>query len=182
MKKTIYGIFYALVLVLTVAAFVCMAGTTDKTQGSGTAGFPAKFAGNMFLYERTLDFASSADTGTASEVYQCFYVPAGSFVVGAGWEIETAEDSTLWLTLGDGTDTDGWIASEPGSNGTTRAFAWSGTNVISKGLAGLTNNLYAAYGMGKLYTSADTIDLKLSHNADKLKITVRALVIPVTGL
>lgn len=38
------------------------------------------------------------------------------------------------------------------------------------------------YANGKLYTSTDTVDMTLKNNATLLKITVRALVIPIAGL
>jgi hypothetical protein len=66
------------------------------------------------------------------------------------------------------------------------------TRTLVTNIVGSTTNTYylpvleqsthGAYaGIGKLYTVADTIDMILNNAADQLKITVRALCIPVAG-
>jgi len=290
--------------VLVLMAVTVIADTEDKTVG-GTIGYPSRGAGQTILLERTLDFSSSSHTGTAENVYQMFNVPAGTFIVAVGYEIEdngnyTGEDSTLTIDIGDGDDTDGWIdgancltgqtavamsawsfgsslavitnvADTTGTfvtnvtdttgtfvtnvtdttgtfvtnvtdttielvymtNITTTTTNYNGTNFIASVTAlfatqtvvtatatgtddavtataivtdnavvstatgtdaavtattSTTATIYpitsapVAYAGGQLYTSTDTIDVTLNNDADQLKITVRALAVPLAGL
>ena len=154
------------IVALVSIAVMGFAATQDKTVG-GTTGYPANVRGKTFLLERTLDFSSSSHTGTASDVYQMINIPAGTHVLAAGFEVETVEDSACTVDLGDGDNTVGYALNVGVTNGGT-TYAWSQS----------TTN---AYEKGVLYTSADTIDLVLDNNADTLKITVRALCVPVGG-
>jgi hypothetical protein len=76
-------------------------------------------------------------------------------------------------------------------NGTNFVKSVTVTPLTKNGISAITQttaNVYPIttaprpYAAGKIYTSADTIDLLLNNNADQLKITLRALVMPVAGL
>jgi len=190
MKNRVFSIVLGALCVLAIA-LVGFADTQDKTVG-GTSGYPANVRGKTFLLERTIDFALSANTGTSGDVYQMLNIPAGSYVIAAGLEVETIEDSTCTLTIGDGTDADGWIKSTSMTGDVTYAWTtWAATNAPIVYLNASTNattttvqiasSSMPAYVGGKAYTSADTIDMTLGANADTLKITIRALVVPIAG-
>ena len=240
MKRTFITLIAAI-----LAIGVCNAETQDKTVG-GTSGYPAKGFGGAVLFERTIDFSLSANTGTSNDTFQLLNIPAGTFIVGVGYEIEanaagtyTGEDGTLTVDIGDDDDTDGWFDGANVATGQT-ACAWStwafggvaavvtnvadttgtfatnvsvtmadlvydsdgngtlATQTVVTAVSALTDdavtgttattlNLYAAtsapvgYAEGKLYTSADTLDMKLNNAADQLKITIRAIGFPVKG-
>lgn len=188
------------VALVALCGFV-LADTQDKTLGSAY-GYPTK--GGVVLFERTLDFSTSTHTGTASDVYQLFNVPAGSYVLGVGYEVEDGEssgtylgeDGTCTIDIGDGSDTDGWIDGanvQTGQTATAYVYWPSAGNITLTNVptAAVTNTyqvisletgVNGAYTIvGKLYQASDTIDLKLNNAADKLKITTRAAVIPAAG-
>jgi hypothetical protein len=218
-----------------------LAVTVDKTAG-GASGYPAHMMGKVALLERTIDFSNTTSlTGTSANVYQMIRVPAGTWVISVGYELETnsggyqGENGTCTIDVGDGDDTDGYfdnanvmtgqvataisrwtlgstvMAVVTGQTTTTTAFMTNvtiatttaqvaGTNFVrtvtatpltKNGISAITQttaNVYPIttaprpYAAGKIYTSADTIDLLLNNNADQLKITLRALVMPVAGL
>lgn len=83
-------------------------------------------------------------------------VPAGAFVRSVAIYIATVEDSAATLTIGDGSDVDGFLA---------------GIDATSAGLVvsdkPINTAAYAAAG-GKVYTTADTIDLVTSADLDTL--------------
>jgi len=118
-KYTKGGIVGLLVAVLMVASAV--GGTTDKTLGSA-GGYAQNYGGIML--ERTLDFSSTAHTGTAAEVYQMLHIPAGTMILGVGYEVHTGESGTCTIDVGDGNDADGWFDGANVETGQT-ATAWA---------------------------------------------------------
>jgi len=109
--------------------------------------------------ENVIDL-SITPSGTGDTV-QCLNIPAGAFVTRVGLLVITVEDSTLTCTVGDGVDPNGWDAA---------------VNLESLGMT--QNDLDAstdAYGEGKYYGSADTVDVVMSANAgDTAKFMVWA--------
>lgn len=236
-------------VVLVVLVGAGIAGTQDKTIG-GTSGYPGNVKGNVFLFERTIDFSLAANTGTSNDLYQLLNIPANSFVLKVGYMLEenadgyTGENGTCTIDVGDGDDADGYFDGSNVETGQTASAMtiWSPATVAATMVTGVTaetyslsvstgqptlttfafnaydgaaTNTYTAvsnvvnnvltvpvgtnvtvtsetvypvktapvgYAQGKLYTSADTLDMLLNNDADELKITVRALVIPVGGL
>lgn len=82
-----------------------------------------------------------------NDVFQLITVPAGAFVNKVHVKVETAEGATCTFDIGDGSTTDGYLDGVEGNALTeTQSF---------------TADTTEAYGAGKLYTTADTIDLKL---------------------
>ena len=83
-----------------------------------------------------------------SDVFPLINIPAGAFVLTVSYKVITAEGGTCTFGLGDGSGTSGY-ASAANGNTTTNATSFNGTTTPT-------------YGVGKLYTAADTIDLILS--------------------
>lgn len=102
--------------------------------------------------EVVLDFSITA--GISGDVVSAVKVPANSLVIKAGTNVLTTETGTH--TLGDAVDPDGWDTS------------------INSANAGLTVG-DGANATGKLYSSADTIDLTLGADMDSGKVVVFAI-------
>jgi len=102
--------------------------------------------------ENTLDFSelNVADL----DVVEALDIPAGAFVFKVGVNVLTAETGSH--TLGDADDADGWDT----------VIDTSATGVVVGD---------GAYAAGKLYTSADTIDLTIGADLDSGKVSVFAL-------
>jgi len=109
---------------------------------------------------------------TAAATTQTFTlpVPAGGIVYDVGVYLETAFDggsiSSLKIDVGDGTDADGYIDNiEIAVDGTEIIYTTS-NGVLLKDAGASSVNLH----QGKIYTTADTIDILLtgSHNVDTL--------------
>jgi hypothetical protein len=82
-----------------------------------------------------------------NDVFELITIPAGAFVLAVACKVTTVEGGICTFDVGDGATVDGYLG---GVNGNTSA------NVQS-----FTADLTKAFGSGKLYTAADTIDLKL---------------------
>ncbi len=120
---------------------------------------PELLANEVVKKENVIDLSIA---GSASgDTVQCLNVPAGAFVSRVGVLVITVEDSTLTGTVGDGADPNGWDASVNFEN--------LGMNVSD------LDESTDAYGEGKYYGSADTIDVVMSANAaDTVKFMVWA--------
>lgn len=131
----------------TIATFV------EKTQEY------VNLAGIAVGAENTIDF-SVTNTATG-DVVQAIKIPANAFVTRISVIVRTAEGGALTATVGDGTNASGWDASNVDFN------AAAGT---------VTRSLEATdtYGIGKLYTAADTIDFTMTGAADAGKVTIVA--------
>jgi hypothetical protein len=116
---------------------------------------------------------------TAENTTQSFTIPipAGGIVYDVGVYLETAFDggsiSSLKIDVGDGSDADGYIDNIEIAVDATEVTYTLSNGVYLKDADASTVNLH----QGKLYTSADTIDILFtgSHNVDTLdtgKVTV----------
>jgi len=95
----------------------------------------------------------------ANDVLEIIRVPADTLVMAVGVDVTTAEGATFTFDLGDGADTNGYLATV---NGNTVAASASNTLTLAEG----TPNTVTGYGsVGKYYASADTIDIVLGHNS-----------------
>ena len=122
----------------------------------------------------TYDASEVAVDVSATGALELISIPAGAFVNWVKIEVLVAEvdgSNTVVLDVGDGTDADGWI---DGADAET-----AGTSVVSTTRAytltdGTPNTLAIspAYCDGKIYTSADTIDVTPSHDLALCKFTV----------
>lgn len=86
-----------------------------------------------------------------NDIAQLVNIPAKTLVRRVFWEVETVEGGARNFAIGDGSDTDGFIA-------TTSA------NSLASGISGLaltegTPNTITGYSGGKYYSAADTLDL-----------------------
>lgn len=115
-------------------------------------------AGRVVGVCNTLNFATTSVS--AADVVQAVKIPANAFVTRISTIVRTAEGGTCTATVGDGTTADGWDAS-------INLNATAGTVLRSL-------EATDTYGIGKLYTSADTIDLTMGHATDAAKVTVVA--------
>ena len=86
-----------------------------------------------------------------TNVFELINVPAGAFVISVAHKVITAEGGTCTYEIGDGSDTDGYVVAATSGNGNTTTNAQSFNATTTPG-----------YGVGKLYTAADTIDLYLT--------------------
>lgn len=111
----------------------------------------------------TLDF--SAINASAADVIQALKVGKGMLVSNVRTLITTAEGGTATCDVGDGDDPNGY-------NDAADLNAAAGVIEV---------NLEAdAYGEGKYYSAADTIDLTLDHDLDACVVEVIADYIRVT--
>ena len=95
-----------------------------------------------------LDF--STRNYDSADLLQFFKVPADSFVVGVGYEVEKVEGGVLTVEVGDGADPNGWIAALD-------------LNTLAADFP-----LAAAYAAvkGKYYATEDTLDITFNNDAD----------------
>jgi hypothetical protein len=105
---------------------------------------------DLVVLRKTVDF--KATPAASSAVVPVLDVPAGTFVLRAGYTLVTAEGGTAAGTLGDGADPDGFIAA-------VDLNAAAGTKIISAGAT-------VGFALGKFYTTADTIDLVATNALD----------------
>ncbi len=96
-----------------------------------------------------------------SDVIELINVPAGAFVLSVTHKVTTVEGGTCTYHIGDDADPDGFVASGNG-NAATNASSFNGTTT-------------PAFGVGKFYAAANTIDLTLATG------TAAALVVEVSA-
>jgi hypothetical protein len=96
-----------------------------------------------------------------NDVFQLISIPAGAFVLSVAAKVTTVEGGTCTFDIGDGATVDGYL---DGVDGNTSADTQS-----------FTADTTEAFGAGKLYTAADTIDMKLITG------TAAALVVKLTA-
>jgi len=100
---------------LLFAAMTVFGATNDYTGTGGTTGFPP-YGSGMYLFQRTVDFSLATTTGTSGDVYQVLDIPAGTYLTGVGYLVDTDSkgylgwtNATSTIDIGDASDTDGWI-------------------------------------------------------------------------
>ena len=139
--------------------------TYTKTGDAGTVGHPS-IKRVPYLVENTIDISQvNEDAGTADgDFLRALSIPAESFVLKAGIEVVTALSGSATMDLGDGADPDIWV------DGDTNATGYSGVH----------QDLVA---MGKVYESADTLDVKVLAAASSAgKIRVWAIMCDISGV
>lgn len=123
--------------------------------------------GKLILLERTMNFAEIAAyragaglTALASgDVYEAISLTAKTLILAVGVDVTTAGTGSLTLDVGDGTDPDGYL---DGVAADAAGSFQSGNNLtLTAGTPNAVAGTPYAYGLGKYYTAADTIDLKL---------------------
>jgi hypothetical protein len=135
-----------------------MAETKDLTIG-GTVLVSDHDKPQFVMLQRSYDFAVAGNTTSAGDTLQMIEVPPGFMALGVVLETQRVETTTHTpVQVGDGGDTDGWIAS---ANANLASTATSKTRAYSQFAGANTLTTLDAYGAqgGKFYPVADTIDV-----------------------
>lgn len=137
--------------------------STTATGGANNAGFPS-----YAVFENVIDFSKLATAAAQNDVVPALAIPANTLIQGVAWEVEGVEGASRNFAIGDGDDTDGFVAS-------------TSANTLAKGATALalaegTPNTITGYSAGKFYSAADTIDLLAvtSGGLTAAKIRVKA--------
>lgn len=136
--------------------------TYDRTKGDGgvicsnTVG-PQTHRRRVILAKECVAAGIALATGfTANDIIQFLDVPAGTFVHACWVRVLTAEGATLTCEIGDGSDVDGFaVAVNLNAAGYTDGV---------RSLVEATPNTFTGYSFGKLYTAADTLDIKILNS------------------
>jgi hypothetical protein len=138
--------------------------TFDKTGKGGTTGHPAN-GRTPYLVENTIDFSVSGFQPAADDIVQALDIPAESIVMNAGLEVLTASPSGVTLDMGDGDTADIYV---------------DGLDSTSTGYSTIHADLAS---VGKIYASADTIDIKVLGAQDtSSKVRAWAVVCDISGV
>jgi len=151
-------------VVACVCALMVLVGSVraaDTFVATGGGSYPAEILAEQ-AYVVSTEYSFAATNAGVSNVVQMVSVPAGTLVLAVLAEISTIEDSASNLTVGDGTDPDGWLAA---TDMTSLLTAAAGAG---------------AYADGKYYPAADTVDAVVSAACDKAVIRVWVVMVPVT--
>jgi len=138
--------------------------TFDKTGQGGTTGHPAN-GRTPYLVENTIDMSTSGFQPAANDIVQALDIPAESIVMNAGIEVLTASPSGVTLDMGDGDTVDIYV---DGLDSTSTGYSAVHQDVLST---------------GKIYASADTIDIKVLGAQDTTgKVRAWAVVCDISGI
>jgi len=138
--------------------------TFDKTGKGGTTGHPAN-GRTPYLVENTIDMSTSGFQPAANDIVQALDIPAESIVMNAGIEVLTASPSGVTLDMGDGDTVDIYV---DGLDSTSTGYSAVHQDVLST---------------GKIYASADTIDIKVLGAQDTSgKVRAWAVVCDISGI
>lgn len=117
-------------------------------------GATERYGSNAVTVKNTLDFASNP----CDAVSPVLDIPAGAWVTHVAVNVTTTEGASVAFTLGDGSDADGWMT---GGNANT-----SGYKIMVGAYATATTV------RGKVYSSADTLDITPAAELDAAVIEV----------
>lgn len=105
-----------------------------------------------------------------ADVFELISVPVGAHVLTVAYQVAVAEGGTFTFEIGDGANTDGYS--------TTTAVEG---NALSTG-SSLAATVDGGYGVGKFYSAADTIDLKIVNGTPaKAVVKVTATFVDTLG-
>jgi hypothetical protein len=136
----------------------------------GLVGVADASARKQIVFKNTIDFSgthlvagvATANALAATDIGQLLAVPAGFFMTRFGVRLDTVQGAVATCVFGDGATADGWIDT---------AFDLDGTALDTSFT--LVSDPFGALG-GKLYHTADTIDIDPGHVVDAAIITVFA--------
>jgi hypothetical protein len=134
-----------------------MASPYDLTVRSD-ATYPRSYPHSQFVNDTSVKTVSAIFHGpdatvlkgsaiATNDVFELIDVPAGAYVLFVTAQVTTAEGGTCTFDIGDAATVDGYFDGVEG-NALTHVNSFDGAST-------------EAFGDGKLYTAADTIDLKL---------------------
>jgi hypothetical protein len=155
--------------------------TVDLTydySGGGNAALSAIQGGKCYVIERVVDVPTLMATGglktttkiTADEMIGVLPIPAYTLVTWVGCRIVTAGTGSATIDIGDGADEKGWDAA-------VAIDAAAGTQTAT--VHG--TDAYAVLN-GKLYTSADTIDVQFNADTTTGKFIIQAVCFDLSSL
>jgi hypothetical protein len=128
----------------------------------GTIGISEQDTRKHVRFANEVDFSVVANNIIVTDLAQLISIPAGFFMVRFGVRLNTVQGAVATCVFGDGATADGWIDT---------AFDLDGTALDTSFT--LVSDPYGALG-GKLYHTADTIDLDPGHTVDAAHISVWA--------
>lgn len=114
---------------------------------------PYNSGNSSYVLKTKIDLTdkTTASGLVVADVYQCLAIPADTVVLNVFVKVTTAATGTLTIDVGDGDDSDDWdedlnVAAAAG----TTTYGISGTDTLCDTIGD---------GQGKLYATADTIDI-----------------------
>ena len=110
-------------------------------------------------FANQVDFSIVANNLIATDIAQLINIPAGFYMYRFGVRLDVVQGAVATCVFGDGATAAGWIDT---------AFDLDGTALDTSFT--LVSDAYGALG-GKLYHTADTVDLDPGHVVDAAKIT-----------
>ena len=133
------------------------------TTKAGTTSAPSP---RHVVFWNDIDFANR--NVTAADVVEALAIPANTYIQHVAVHVLTA-DASQTMSVGDGDDTDGWLA-----GATTAAVGDVACSTIA--LTNGTNETITGYSGGKFYSAADTIDILVPTGKayDTLKVRIFA--------
>jgi hypothetical protein len=132
--------------------------TIDVTRG-GTIGVSENDVKKHVRFANQVDFSIAANALIVTDLAQLISIPAGFFMTAFGVRLDVVQGAVATCVFGDATAANGWIATAYDLDGTALDTSIS-----------LPGDTFPALG-GKLYHTADTIDLDPGHTVDAAKIT-----------
>jgi hypothetical protein len=128
----------------------------------GGTGYAWRDSARTFVVSKTLDLSNH--TSATNQVFELIQVTAPAFVSAVYWEVVSAANAGVTFEIGDGADTDGYVAARSATNissGVSSLAITVGTNFAAS---------VTGYTAGKYYAANDSIDVKFPGN------------IPTTGI
>jgi hypothetical protein len=125
----------------------------------GTIGVSEQDTRKHVRFANNVDFSVVANNLIVTDIAQLISIPAGFFMTLFGVRLNTVQGAVATCVFGDAVDPNGWIAT---------AFDLDGT-ALDVGVS-LPGDAFPALG-GKLYHTADTIDLDPGNPVDAAHIT-----------
>lgn len=126
---------------------------TFTITNAGSSGYPANLP-TAKVMRQVMDFTKF--TVASGDIVEVFSLPAGTMVLGAGYEILTVGSGSGTLSLGDQSDVDRFV------------------DEVNQQAAGQKTPLIAA--MPHFYAAADTVDLTVATATVNSKINVWCIV------
>lgn len=171
-----YAKLSALAILIGSLAFGVPAQAATFTNAvGGPNGYPYNASMKTFVIPNSLDLSNTNYSALASnDVIQVVNIPSNTLVMGVSYRIRTMATNACTFDIGDGTDPDGWGANISATNA-VGTFAYS-TPVITASGVGPTSAVVVtvvttpAYGLGKAYTVADTIDVTIDTTVSTLGV------------
>lgn len=135
--------------------------TYSTIVGAGVEAYPAKFCG-AYAIDGVVDFSTVNGSSGAvqNDIITVLQIPANTLVLGVAYKTTTVSANLADVDIGDGDTRDGYI---DGLNMTSTLK--DGCSWVTTFNEATPNTTAEGMSLGKFYTVADTIDLKINTNA-----------------